>query len=180
MDLRWLKRFVSYLNIKKQIWTILNIICIIVLMFNAIDMAFDYLRYNYSYKLIVDDNNNKGFDLPMIGLCTENKVIFSKTKVIKHFEIENLWQKHYESIINVYKKGGKRICRGSIFQYSTLTGIIDSVQWKINYCLNKFFIYYNKLLFDEMSFDEMNSMTFNGNELFECSAKIHKISNTLL
>ena len=62
------------------------------LFYNAIDMTFDYLRFEFSYKLIVDDNKD-GFDLPEISVCTENNVVFAKTKVIQYFGVENEWRK---------------------------------------------------------------------------------------
>ena len=129
--------------------------------------------------MIVDDNKN-GFDLPMISLCTENKVLFAKTKVIQYFGIEGLWQQNDEEIKKNYEEYGIRgLCREVRWVFYILYGIVESMKWRMNYCSNKFFQYYNKVLFDEMSFDEMNSMTFNTNELFECSTKVYTKSKTI-
>ena len=50
------KNIVFSLSFKIQLMKILNLICLLFLFYNAIDMTFDYLSFNYSYKLIVDDN----------------------------------------------------------------------------------------------------------------------------
>ena len=44
-------------KLKKRMILILNAICLLVLCYEAIDMTFDYLRFEFAYKLIVDDNN---------------------------------------------------------------------------------------------------------------------------
>ena len=71
----------------------MNLICLLFLFYNAIDMTFDYLSFHHSYKLIVDDKK-EGFDLPEISVCTENTILFAKTKVIRYFDIENEWQRN--------------------------------------------------------------------------------------
>ena len=68
--------------------------------YNAIDMTLDYLRYNYSYKLIVDDNK-EGYDWKQINFCTETNVLFGKSEVIVYFDLENQW-KEYQIMVNNY------------------------------------------------------------------------------
>ena len=86
MNITNIKNIFLRQNLKKQIVLILNAICLLFLFYNAIDMTFDYLRFEFSYKLIVDDNK-EGFDLPEISVCTENNVLFAK---IKSFNISVL------------------------------------------------------------------------------------------
>ena len=92
MNLTNIKNICVGQNLKKQIVLLLNAICLLFLFYNAIDMTFDYLKFEFTYKLIVDDNK-EGFDLPEISVCSENNVLFAKTKVIQYFGVENEWRK---------------------------------------------------------------------------------------
>ena len=92
MNLTVIKNYLFTLRFKNHLMTILNIICLLVLFYNAIDMTFDYLSFNYSYKLIVDDDNKEGFDLPQISVCTENTILFDKNKVIQYFDVNYFWK----------------------------------------------------------------------------------------
>ena len=56
------------------------------LIYSVICVTFDYFSYPYIYSLIVSDNN-RGFDLPAISLCTERNVFFDKTKVNQYFNL---------------------------------------------------------------------------------------------
>ena len=164
-------------NIKKQIVLILNAICLLVLFYNAIDMTFDYLRFEFSYKLIVDDNR-EGFDLPEISVCTENNVLFAKNKVIQYFDVGNEWQKKRIKMRNLIKRSEndevKEPCADEWSKHNTWSKVKEfNLEWKMNFCSNKFFIKYKNFIFDEMNFYEMISITFNANELFDCSAIIH-------
>ena len=49
----------------------------------------------------------------------------------------------------------------------------DNIEWRMIFCSNKFFKQYKSFIFDEMSFYEMNFITFNASELFDCLAIIH-------
>ena len=175
-------------SLKNQLMKILNIICLLVLFYNAIDMTFDYLSFNYSYKLIVDDNK-EGFDLPEISVCTENNILFAKSKVIQYFDVENEWQrnvievkKHYIPHENERSEfiEIKETCIEEMkfvpWRYGNQR---DHWIWRMNFCLNKFFKKYKRFIFNEMSFYEMNSLTINANELFECSANIYFRNTTI-
>ena len=164
-------------NLKKQIVFILNAICLVVLFYNAIDMTFDYLRFEFSYKLIVDDNK-EGFDLPEISVCTENNVLFAKTKVIQYFDVENIWQKKIIQMKNLDEKSGNdKVKDNCVEEWGKHRGDDDItknvLEYRMNFCSNKFFIKFKVFIFDEMSFYEMNSITVQANELFDCSAIIH-------
>ena len=167
-------------NFKKRLSFLLNAICLLVLFYNAIDMTFDYLRFEFTYKLIVDDNK-EGFDLPEISVCTENNILFAKTKVIQYFDVENEWQSHRIEVKKLYKPNEQNIVKGKCIyakrfhdiNLNNLNYYMDNLKWRMNYCENKFFIQYKRLVFNEMSFYEMNSITVNANDLFHYSAKIH-------
>ena len=73
--------------------------CIITLVYNGIDMTIDYLDFNYSYKLMVKDNND-GYDLPAISVCTDSHVLFDRNKVIKRFKLEKQWAEYAFNMIN--------------------------------------------------------------------------------
>ena len=164
-------------NLKKQIVLILNAICLLFLFYNAIDMTFDYLRFEFSYKLIVDDNK-EGFDLPEISVCTENNVLFDKNKVIQYFGVENEWQKKRIQMkyLNEQNENNK-VEENCIKEWEKHVGDPDLtknlLEYRINFCSNKFFIKLKIFIFYEMSFYEMNSITVNANELFDCSAILH-------
>ena len=51
MNFTNIKRFFTHTNIRKQVWRLLNAICIVILLYNAIDMALDYLKFNYSIQI---------------------------------------------------------------------------------------------------------------------------------
>ena len=173
MNISSLRNIISEQNLKKQIVLVLNAICLLFLFYNAIDMTFDYLRFEFSYKLIVD--NKEGFDLPEISVCTENNVLFAKNKVIQYFGIENEWRKKRIQMknLNEQSENDKVNCIEEWRKEHHQEIGRESIEWRINFCSNKVFIQYKKFIFDEMSFYEMNSITFNANELFDCSAIIH-------
>ena len=56
-------------------------ICLIILLRSGFELTSDYLEYRFEYKLIVSDNNN-GYDLPSISVCTETQVMFDTKKAI--------------------------------------------------------------------------------------------------
>ena len=175
-----IKNIIFSLSFKNQLMKILNLICLLFLFYNGIDMTFDYLSFNYSYKLIVDENK-EGFDLPEISVCTENKILFTKIKVIQYFDIENEWQrniikvkKHYVRHQNVESEKIKDTCIEELKKRSWKIGNkLDNWKWRMNFCLNKFFKNYKRFIFNEISFYEMNSLTINSNDLFKCSANIY-------
>ena len=165
---------------------ILNIICLLVLFYNAIYMTFHYLSFNYSYKLIVDDNK-EGVDLPEISVCTENNILFAKSKVIQYFDVENVWKrnvievnKHYIHHQKFEWDKSNETCVEELKYLKWIYGSsYDSWIWRMNFCLNKFFKEYKRIIFNEMSFFEMNSLTINANDLFECSANIYLRNTTI-
>ena len=177
MNLLNIKNIFLRQNINKQLVLILNSICLLVLFYNVIDMTFDYLRFEFSYKLIVDDNK-EGFDLPEISVCTENNVLFAKTKVIQYFGVENEWQKKRIQMKNLNKESEKVKVKDTCFEewgkYKEEIEINEyNMEWRKNFCTNKFFMQYKSFIFDEMSFYEMNSITVKAKDLFDCSAIIH-------
>ena len=184
----YLKNIVFTLSFKIQLMKILNLICLLFLFYNAIDMTLNYLRFNYSYKLIVDDSK-EGFDLPEISVCTENNILFAKTKVIQYFGVENEWQRNIIEVKKHYIRHQKtrsdyeRIKETCIKELKQSKWGIgnkhDNWKWRMNFCLNKFFKIYKRFIFNEMSFFEMNSLTINAKELFECSANIY-FRNTIV
>ena len=177
MNFIFTKNIVFKKNFKKLMLFILNAICFSVLFYNAIDMTFDYLKFEFTYKLIVVDDNKEGFDLPEISVCTENNVLFAKTKVIQYFDVDNEWKTYRIEVKKLYEQieNGeiKEMCiNGLENYYFEGNQLADRLKWRIKFCSDKFFVQYKKMLFNEMCFYEMNSMTFNANELFDCSANI--------
>ena len=181
----YLKSIVFSLSFKNQLMKILNLICLMFLFYNAIDMTLNYLRFIYSYKLVVDDSK-EGFDLPEISVCTENNILFAKSKVIQYFDIENEWQRNRIKVKKHYirhqkiRSGFDRIKETCIKELkNSKWGSGDNLKWRMNFCSNKYFKKYKKFLFNEMNFYEMNSLTINANDLFECSANIYFRNTTV-
>ena len=179
MNFTVIKNVLFHFRFKNHLMTILNTICLLVLFYNAIDMTFDYLSFNYSYKLIVDDNK-EGFGLPEISVCTENTILFDKNKVIQYFGVNYFWEMYRIEVKNFYQFNGENSTESIIetctskFINHFLNGYRElNSNRRMNFCLNKFFRKYWIFLFDETNFDEMNSMTIRAKELFECSANIH-------
>lgn len=65
------------------LWTI-KVLCFAFLFFNSIQLTLNYLKFEFSYKLIVSDYNQE-FQLPDISICTESNVIFGKEGNISKF-----------------------------------------------------------------------------------------------
>ena len=99
-------------------------------------------------------------------VCTERNVLFDRVKVASYFQITEPIKVDYDSYEEEYWKY-------SLIQidypYLRTRAIFD----KRIYNLTQFFIEYQQIVFDELSFEEMNSFTVTAEELFECSAKIH-------
>ena len=177
MNIANIKNFFLEQNFKKLSFNILNAICLLILFYNAINMTFDYLRFEFSYKLIVDDNK-EGFDLPEISVCTENNVLFAMNKVIQYFGVENEWRIKRTQIKKLDETSKSEKVNETCFEEWKEANWLRDLrrnhsEWRMNFCTKKFFIQYKSFIFDEMSFYEMNSITVNANELFDCSAIIH-------
>ena len=162
-----------FIKFKKSFINILNAICLLFLFYNAIDMTFDYMSFSYSYKLIVDDNK-ESFNLPDISVCTENKILFAKNKIKHYFNIE------YD--VKMYGIEVKNFVESETYhERDTCTKDEDEfidefegrkLKWRLNFRFNLYYRKYQRFVFNEMSFYEMNSLTFEANELFDCSANI--------
>ena len=179
------QRIVSWkTRLKKQLLKLLNIVCLLFLLSNGINITSDYLEYNYSYKLIVDDNK-EGYDWKDISVCTENNVLFDKSEVILYFGLENQWTE-YNIMVNNYYHGNlnnENLLNFCIFELKRSKRSWqdigdDNIKWKMNLCLTKFFEIYKNLVFEELSFYEMNGLTVEPKELFDCSALLHLKNNT--
>ena len=152
--------------------------------YNAIDMTLDYLRYNYSYKLIVDDNK-EGYDWKQINVCTETNVLFGKSEVIVYFDLENQWKEYQIMVNNHYNdnSNNEHLLNSCIFELKRTKRSWQEFSYNnnkmlMNLCLKVFFNLFNELIFKELSFYEMNSLTVKPKELFNCSALIHLKNQT--
>ena len=186
---------------KKNLIKLTNLVCLIILIYNAIDMTIDFLQFDYEYKLFIDYNND-GIDLTPISVCTESDVLFDKRKVINNFDINLIYIKYENDAFNyihrftaksdVFGRGkhsDRKILKNvfpDIHQDCNLDGnrkfrsfkwdemkLYGSWKWMLNLCNNRFFQEFQRRIFDEMSFDELNALTIESNELFNCSAKVH-------
>ena len=187
---------------------LVNLVCLIILIYNAIDMTIDFLKFDYEYKLFVDYNKD-GIDLLPISVCTESHVLFGKRKVINNFDINLIHTKYENDAFNyiydwtsIYDYIGRNDLSGEeienklhafpdIHQDCNMNEKFQSRKWKemkmygswkwmLNFCKNRFYQSYENMVFDEMSFDELNALTFESNELFSCSANVHNKDNTTI
>ena len=174
-------------NRKENLIKFINFVCLLFLIYNAIDMTIDFLQFDYEYKLIADYNKN-GIDLQPISVCTETDVIFNKRKVISNFDIQIDIVKYEKDASNYYNRFPKKKkfpkineeCELKsdwiIFEWDKMKSF-SKEKWLLNLCTNRFFQDYQRMIFDEMSLDELNALTFESNELFSCSAKVHLKNN---
>ena len=138
-------------------------------------MSADYLEFKYRYNLIVEDNS-EGFEWKPMRLCTESKVLLDKHKVIQYFNLSAKYSiykirvlKQYNSEINY-----KDVNRLNIWKYarSGWRYFMEPENRKM-FNIGEFFIAFFDRIFDETNFAELSSLVVNGNEIFECSAKLH-------
>ena len=76
---------------------------LLLLLYSVICVTFDYFSYPYIYSLIVSDNN-RGFDLPAISLCTERNVFFDKTKVNHYLNLTEKYRRIQKQSEILYKE----------------------------------------------------------------------------
>ena len=146
-------------------------------------MTIDFLKFSYNYDLNVIDIKN-GFDFPSISLCTESNVFFSKDKVIKYFNIRNEFEFYVRKIDEIYNQKFN-ICNNNTLNTETFweqyiprkIGCRMFIREKF-YHHNKFYQKFEKIIFDELSFEEMESLSITANQLFKCSANIHFVDQS--
>ena len=146
-------------------------------------MTFDFLKFSYNYDLNVIDVEN-GFDLPSITLCTESNVFFIKNKVIKYFNLKTEFDFYVKKVDEIYDLKFI-ICNNDTLNVKSFWE--EYIPRKIScrminrekfYYNNKFFKKFEKMIFDELSFEQMQSLTITANELFKCSANIHFVNQS--
>ena len=173
-------------KIRENLFKLISLVCLIFLIYNAIDMTIDFLQFDYEYSLIMNYNKD-GIDLMPISVCTESNTLLNRRKVINSFDIDLIQTKYENDAFNYLypvtyevKKfpdihhdcnlKSNHLHIASEFYYMEMKGIL---KWYLNLCNNRFYQYYERLIFAEMSFDELEALTFESNELFGCSAKVH-------
>ena len=168
--LKWLKS-------KVHLFSIIKIICFLILVLSGLSVTLDYLSYPYIYKLIVSDNKY-GFDLPAISVCTERHVFFDKHKVIQYFDLELIydeWKQNVSEEFEIQKKFCKSLINdvhpGSLYDRNFYNCFY--LETEFNYNLSQFFRNYERKIIESLSFDQMKNLTISANELFKCSAKLH-------
>ena len=176
-------------KIRENLFKLINLVCLIFLIYNAIDMTIDFLQFDYEYSLNMDYNNDD-IDLMPISVCTESNTLLNRGKVVNAFDINLIKTKYENDSFNYLYPVTYEVKKfpdihhdcnlesnhiGSEFYYMEMKGIS---KWYLNFCNNKFYQYYERLIFSEMSFDELNALILNSNELFSCSAKVHFNNNT--
>ena len=185
-----LQKFYSKLR-KENLIKLTNLICLIFLIYNAVDMTIDFLQFDYEYNLIVDFNKN-GIDLTPINVCTESNTLLNRRKVINNFDIDLMYNK-YESDAKVYLfppsnlprkfPNIHRDCdlmRNKLVRQWREMEVQGNLKWYFNLCLNRFYQHYERFIFAELNFDELNALTFESNELFGFSAKLHSRNKTTI
>ena len=71
-------------------------LCFLFLFFHSFQLTFEYLSFEYNYKLIVSDYK-QGIDFPVISVCTDNSVFFfDDQKVLQKFKVsEKVKENHH-------------------------------------------------------------------------------------
>ena len=128
------------------------------LLIQSVQMTIDFLKFSYYYDLNVIDIKN-GFDFPSISLCTESNVFFSKVKVIKYFDLKTEFNYNVEKINRIYDMKFI-ICNDDTLNVKSFWE--EYIPRKIGcrminrekfYHHNKFFRKYEKMIFNEFSFE---------------------------
>ena len=160
-------------------------LCFVMILIQSIQMTIDFLKFSYNYDLNVIDIKN-GFDFPSISLCTESNVFFSKEKVIKYFNLKTEFDFYVKNIYEIYNLK-YIICNNGTLNKRSFWDLSQYIPRKIEcrlfnrekfYHHNIFFQKYEKIIFDEFSFGQMQSLTITANELFKCSANIHFVNQS--
>ena len=178
-------------DMRKTIFSIIQIISLLLLVDNCIDMTIDYLNFDYIYKMDVLDKDIE-HDFPGINVCTESKTLFSRQKVMTYFDATqeySLFKTSYAKIemtINEIEENleileNLRHYEKRDFDYhgneSQLNNMKASISQR-NYNLSQFFILYEKYIFAESNFDEINQLIVRANNCFQCSAHYYSENNT--
>ena len=157
--------------------------CFVMILIQSIQMTIDFLKFSYNYELNVIDIKN-GFDYPSISLCTESNVFFNKEKVIKNFNLKNEFDFYIKKIDEIYDLkfifcNNDSLNEESFFEsYMPRKHGCRMINREKFYYHSKFLQKYEKIIFDEFSFDQMQSLTITAKELFKCSANIHFINQS--
>jgi hypothetical protein len=163
-------KILSCLIFKREIiLSLIKLVCLVTIVVNGLDMFNDYLKFEYNYKLMVTDNK-EGIDLPSISVCTEPNVLFDTRKVNNYFNLTDKYLEylHSEQVEQMYQDIQKMTGLNFLFSFDNQ----DQRNLRI-YLNSKFHQNFTKKIVSELSFDEMNSLTFSPKELFDCSAKLH-------
>jgi hypothetical protein len=130
-------------------------------------VSIDYFEYPYIYKLKVIHNIN-GFDLPDISLCTDNKVLFHRSKLYQVFDPghdlgEFVKNNSVDAVITEDDldncQDNEDICNVMIEPNDyRLEPFFDSIQYNIT---------------KDLSFNQKKNLMIRANQLFNCSAKVH-------
>ena len=172
--------------LKRELMLMINLFCLVILVFNFFDMTTDYLKFKYYYKLKFDDENRKCV-LPPITLCTDEGVVFDKGKFLIHLSLSVQYE-NYRNILyfnhnfnsSVWKSIINENCNMfenfNIYKYEKYIWYENQepavIKWTINYCLNKYFFEYKRKILLESNIEEMNSLIIMHTELFQYTLKI--------
>ena len=191
-SLHLLEIFKSQFNYN-NLFLFVKLFCLLILLKSVIDVTLNYLKFPFEYKLIVSDNKY-GFDFPSISVCTENNVLFDKRKIIEHFGLQIEWNEFKNILFEEFKQSidecNQTIQNYSHKRYSEFNESDLNKEYEINYIkedtvlyplkcflkrnLSEFYLTQIKnRIYNELEFYEMNSLTINVNELFDCSGNIH-------
>ena len=85
----------DYLIHKLYFLSFVKLLCFLLLSYNAIQLTFEYLSFEYIYKLIVSDYKQE-FDFPNINFCTDTNVFFDKMKIINKINSSVIWNNEDE------------------------------------------------------------------------------------
>ena len=154
-----LKSFKLTENFKNKILITIQSICLILLVFNGLQMTTDYMRFDYLYKMDVLDND-LGYEFPGITICTESQILFDRLKILKYFNAT----KEYSDYV-LYKS---HILDKWYYKHFLLK------EWTIkkNKDMNKFYIPFEKRISNELDLNEKFDLIVRANDLFSCWAEI--------
>ena len=163
--------------------SIIQLICVSVMICNGFVLISDYLNFDYELKQIISDKD--GIDLTAISVCTERNVLFNKRNILQYFdlnreysELENKLKTDYDCSICRHRTIYNGDLDNLVFNHIITFACCKHKYYFRFYKLERFLYYYEYMIFDQFSYDELIVLTMSEQQLFECQASVHYKNQT--
>ena len=147
----------SLRKIKKLFASIIQISCILLLLYNGYELTTDYLKFEYIYNLRSLENENF-FKFPIVRICTDRGTLFDINKIKRYFDLSERQYSEYVSWAN------------------RTSGYIMDEDWMKsfrNILYFNFYRDYTSILFNELETFNLIYYTIHHDQFLNCSGKFH-------